>query len=1180
MLVMAIEAARQACDSARVISGYEIRDAVFFNALLCGQTAQGVETKFYLTPLKDASDKTRAWSSFRLCSYQKGVWIDNCQGMVAVACRDEENEVDCGTEVKAEHIANQKLYDSGVENCRLGLRFKKLYEILDMLGLNYGPCFQVISEVSYNHDGEAVGKIKLRGTQTTGVSTLKGPIIHPTALDGVLQLAFPALSKGGDRHIPTMVPMRIQHFWVSAALQHQSSDGHIKAYAKAVLQGLREANSSIVALDGNNVPRLKVEGFQSIAVVSQRNILESQHNWKRICYNINWKPDMDLISNQKITALCKTAHVSDIGQDRLRDEMELACFIFISEVVDALARQNIQPTQSHLGKYVKWMRKMIESQQADSIRFRQDWQNILNDAAYKRQFLDHINMTGPEGKFYVEINKCLLGILQGQTDSLEILFGGSLVADYYRATNYGSKAALEPFFDALAHKNPGLEVLEVGAGTGSATLSILEILAHHGGYECGNPRFAHYTFTDLSAGFFGKAREEFGEQSYGRMIFKTLDIEIDPAKQGFNEGTYDVVVASNVIHATQSLDNALKNVRKLLKPNGKFVLLEVTNSDIFRVGFVFGLLPGWWYGREDFRQSGPTVTEEKWHELLLRNGFTGLDTSIRDSENSHNYIGSLMISTAAESHPENPCLPALMLIADCCSSLQSNVALEAKSVFDTSSSTSCRIITPSEVLQTDLSTTFCIFLLELESPILANINAENYARLQKIISTAQGLLWVTGQSTNKPELEMVSGLSRCVRAENAAFKFITLAVENISTIAENMVTVLKALHYCSANSIEEYREMDGLLCINRAVEANYVNDHIHSQLAPSKANPFKLGEEPLRALSLGIACPGLLDTLEFVEDATPHNVLASDEVEVEVKVCGMNFLDIMVALGQVSNDYLGVECSGVVRQLGRNDGPLRIGDRVCCCAPGTFRTLIRCKSEGVWQIPDTVTFHEAAALPVVFSTAYHALYNVARIQHGELILIHFGAGGMGQATIQLAKLFNAEIFATVGTAEKKNLLISLYGIPESHIFSSRNLSFRQGIKRMTKGCGVDIAINALAGEGLLATWECMAPFGRFIEIGKKDIYSHSNLPMFQFAKNVTFAAVDLNYMIREATKLLVPIMRSVLDLAAEKKIHAPKPIHVYAASQTIEAFRYLQSGKNTGKTVIEFKAEDVVPVSM
>ena len=480
---MAIEAARQVCDSARAINGYIVRDAVFFNALLCSQTAQGIETQFYLNPLKDASDKARAWSSFRFCSYQKGVWVDNCQGLVAVAHQDEENEVDCGAEVKEEQIANQKSYDGGIENCRSGLGFAKLYETLDMLGLNYGPCFQVMSNVSYNHDGEAVGEIKLRGTQATGLSALKGPIIHPTTLDGALQLAFPALSKGGARHIPTMVPMRIQHLWVSAALQHQSSERHIKAYAKAVLQGLREADSSIVALDADNVPRLKVEGFRSIAVVSQRHLLESQHSWRRICYNIDWKPDMDLISNQKITALCKTAHVLNNGQDRRKDEMELACFIFISEAVDVIARQNIQPTQSHLKRYVKWMRNKIESQQADSIRFRHEWQNILNDAASKSQFLDHMNTTGPEGKFYIEINKYLLGILQGQSDSLEILFGGSLVADYYRATNYGSKLALGPYLDALAHKNPGLEILEVGAGTGSATFSIFEILAHHGDYE-------------------------------------------------------------------------------------------------------------------------------------------------------------------------------------------------------------------------------------------------------------------------------------------------------------------------------------------------------------------------------------------------------------------------------------------------------------------------------------------------------------------------------------------------------------------------------------------------------------------------------------------------------------------------------------------------------------------------
>ena len=162
-----------------------------------------------------------------------------------------------------------------------------------------------------------------------------------------------------------------------------------------------------------------------------------------------------------------------------------------------------------------------------------------------------------------------------------------------------------PYFDTLAHKNVGLEILEAEARSGSITSSILETLAYYGDHECGNPRFAHYTFTDLSAVFYGKAGEEFGEQCSRRMIFKTLDIEMDPAKQGFDKGTYDVVVASNVIHAIQSLDNALINIRKLLKPNGKFVLLEVTNSDILGLASLLACSPSSGLGEKTSDNGGP-----------------------------------------------------------------------------------------------------------------------------------------------------------------------------------------------------------------------------------------------------------------------------------------------------------------------------------------------------------------------------------------------------------------------------------------------------------------------------------------------------------------------------------------------------------------------------------------------
>jgi NADPH:quinone reductase-like Zn-dependent oxidoreductase len=172
-------------------------------------------------------------------------------------------------------------------------------------------------------------------------------------------------------------------------------------------------------------------------------------------------------------------------------------------------------------------------------------------------------------------------------------------------------------------------------------------------------------------------------------------------------------------------------------------------------------------------------------------------------------------------------------------------------------------------------------------------------------------------------------------------------------------------------------------------------------------------------------------------------------------------------------------------------------------------THVRCKPHMAVKVPDQIPLQIAGAIPVVYLTAYHAIVDVGQIQPGQTILIHSGAGGLGQACIQIAKLFNTKIFTTVGNDAKRQLLIGTYGIPDNHIFSSRTPTFVQGIKRMTADRGVDIIINSLANEALKCTWECIAPFGRFIEVGKRDIYSLGTLPMFPFSKNVSFIGVDL-----------------------------------------------------------------------
>ena len=154
--------------------------------------------------------------------------------------------------------------------------------------------------------------------------------------------------------------------------------------------------------------------------------------------------------------------------------------------------------------------------------------------------------------------------------------------------------------DAFAHKNPAMKILEIGAGTGGATLSVLDTLTNHGEQEIGAPRFARYDFTDISAGFFEKANDLFKAQA-DRMSFRVLDVKMDPIKQGFEVETYDLIIISSVIPATKNLNITFGNTRKLLRPGGRLILFEMSNSYVFRTGLTFGVLPGWWLGQEDVR---------------------------------------------------------------------------------------------------------------------------------------------------------------------------------------------------------------------------------------------------------------------------------------------------------------------------------------------------------------------------------------------------------------------------------------------------------------------------------------------------------------------------------------------------------------------------------------------------
>ena len=179
----------------------------------------------------------------------------------------------------------------------------------------------------------------------------------------------------------------------------------------------------------------------------------------------------------------------------------------------------------------------------------------------------------------------------------------------------------------------------------------------------------------------------------------------------------------------------------------------------------------------------------------------------------------------------------------------------------------------------------------------------------------------------------------------------------------------------------------------------------------------------------------------------------------------------------------------------------------------------------------------------------------------------------------LSKYFGAEVFITLGSTDKKDFIKETYGIPESHIFSSRDTTFETGVLRATNSRGVDVVLNSIAGEGLKASWRCIAPLGRFVEIGKADLVQNSYLEMRKFLDSVTFAGVDLTVVAEYKPELFNKLLTEVIELYQINAIREVAPVTSFSMSEIQDAMRLMQGGKHMGKIIIQSQADDIVKVS-
>ncbi|WP_175786805.1 type I polyketide synthase [Burkholderia anthina] len=328
------------------------------------------------------------------------------------------------------------------------------------------------------------------------------------------------------------------------------------------------------------------------------------------------------------------------------------------------------------------------------------------------------------------------------------------------------------------------------------------------------------------------------------------------------------------------------------------------------------------------------------------------------------------------------------------------------------------------------------------------------------------------------------------------------------------------------------------------------------------------------AMRLGFEVPGQLRNLRWEAHTLPD--VREDELQIRVEATGLNFRDVMYTLGLLSDEAiengfagptLGLEFSGVVERVGRKVTGYKPGDAVVGFGPASFGNRVVTQSSALSHIPRSLSFEAAATIPSTFFTVYYAFHHLARLEPGERVLIHGAAGGVGIAAIQFAQWIGAEIHASAGSDEKRDFL-RLMGV--KHIYDSRSLEFADEILAATDGEGVDVVLNSLAGEAINRNLRALKPFGRFLELGKRDFYENTRIGLRPFRNNISYFGIDADQLMSKRPDLTRRLYGEMMALF-EEGVLRPLPYHAFDANDIVDAFRHMQQARQIGKIVVTYR---------
>ncbi|MFE0062798.1 SDR family NAD(P)-dependent oxidoreductase [Streptomyces sp. NPDC059003] len=1042
------------------------------------------------------------------------------------------------------------------------------YQGLVDSGITHGPAFQVLTDFCLG-DGELLASYRTD-------QTMDGYLAHPVLTDGTLQAGAPLLAGVADGALFLPAQIGTARLWRTPA-----AEGHL--YVRIVRANSREAIWDVLVTDLDGRVSMELEGCvlrrfdqrTTDPAVLQELSLRAAPRGATAPADL---PSPAELMAQTAAARGRLRERSDHRYGEVRDRSLEVAAGFARQAFGTLLQDRTEfgfqdlYAVGVLPKFELFLRQLVVTMcafgLAEPVLGTDCWR--LTDTAGAPDPMSRIQAMVADLPEALTLTlpglRCGLRfpeLLRGETDARELLFGE---ADQYLVAQLYSNAPHLRLHNALAAELLGavvrhwapdrpLRILEVGAGTGGMTGALLPVLP---------PERTRYIFTDRSAVFLAGAKARFS--AYDFVEYGTLDLDIDPAEQGYEPGSYDLVVAANALHTASDVTLAVERLAGLLGDGG--IMLALENHDAAWVAYSFGALDDFWaYTDRELRPDSPLMTRDQWKSLLTRHGFDAVTCTGEAPDPEYMYDSVMLARRAPSSSVPGPAAQlvqagswGVVAAAEDTWSRELAARLGARLLpldgqdwsteLDTESSARVAVLLDPPPPATDPAD-FITRGTEILRDLLTGLRTCPDAALW-LITPPTGI-FSAPERPQTPEAAALWAVSRTVASENPGIEVRMISLERTEDTGRDVGRLIDEL-------LEPGEEREIVLTKSGRFVPRFTT-------AAPPAQPQADGYR------LSLRDPGMAHQLvwEPQEAAAP----AAGEVLVAVRAAALNYRDVMLATGLIPDDQpvpgldgpaLGLEGAGEVIAVGPDVTEFAPGDRLFGSGVGWLASRVVAGTGQLGRVPQEMTYTQAATLPAVFMTVQYALERQARLTAGERVLVHGAAGGVGLAALQYARSIGAEVIATAGTPAKRDLLRTL-GV--EHVLNSRDLHFAEDVHTLTGGQGVDVVLNSLSGEAIARGLECLRPGGRFVELGKRDLYANTPVLLGAFRRNIAYFGVDMatlpEQMPEVAAEEFAEVCRRVTDGRYQPLVH-----QVYPAHRVTEAFRSLRHSKHLGKVVIDF----------